>query len=136
MRSAPLRVQLVAVVVLLSGLGLIISGALASTRLHGYLQDRVDQQLQGFLNRPIPFSNSDGNGRGFGGGDDQFNVVFRQYVDPTGAVVQVVPIGYKAPAVRTTESGTPHTVGSVSGDDQWRVLGAVDRSGNPVVLGL
>ncbi|MCU1593804.1 MAG: hypothetical protein JWO12_1196, partial [Frankiales bacterium] len=54
MNRFPLRVQLVAVVVLLSGLGLVISGTLASTRLHGYLQDRVDEQLKGFLNRPLP----------------------------------------------------------------------------------
>ena len=136
LRRTPLRVQLVAVVLLLSGLGLVVSGVVASNRLHGYLQDRVDQQLQGFLNRPIPIGNPGTNGQRFDGGDDQFTTVFRQYVAPTGAVAQVVPAGYKGPKVKTTESGTPHTVASVSGDGQWRVLGAVDRSGNPVVLGL
>jgi two-component system OmpR family sensor kinase len=131
----PLRVKLVAGVVLLAALGLVVSGVAASTALRGYLQDRVDQQLTGFLNRPIPLDNEGGGGRG-GGFNDQFNTVFRQYVDSAGQVAQIVPTGYSAPRVGASAPHTPHTVGSVTGDSQWRVIGAVDQAGNPFVLGV
>ena len=48
----PLRVKLVAVVVALSGLGLALSAVAATTSLHGYLVDRIDTQLGGFVDRP------------------------------------------------------------------------------------
>jgi two-component system OmpR family sensor kinase len=127
----PLRVKLVAGVVLLAALGLLISGVAASTALKGYLQDRVDQQLQGFLHGdPV------GNEGGRPGRNDQFNTVFLQYVDSTGSIAQVVPPGYAAPKIGAQASSHLQTVRSVSGDSQWRVLGAVDRAGNPVVIGL
>jgi two-component system OmpR family sensor kinase len=44
-RGTPLRVRLVAAVVLLGALGLAASGFAATTQLHGYLLNRVDDQL-------------------------------------------------------------------------------------------
>jgi two-component system OmpR family sensor kinase len=131
----PLRVKLVAAVVALSGLGLVVSGVAASTALRGYLLDRVDQQLTGFIGRRAPIGDGDGGPGGPGG--NQFNTVFFQYVNASGTLTQVVPAGLKAPKVGTAESHTPHTVTSVSGDTRWRVIGAYDaQTGNPVVLGL
>ncbi|MCW2501035.1 MAG: ATP-binding protein, partial [Frankiales bacterium] len=128
----PLRVKLVAGVVLLAALGLAISGFAATTALNGYLQDRVDAQLRGFIGTRIPQS-----GDGPDGHDDRFNTVFRQYLAPTSdAVVQTVPHGYAAPKVGLQVPGHPTTVASVKGSDRWRVIGAVDQRGNPVVLGL
>ncbi len=128
----PLRVKLVAAVVALAALGLMLSGLAASTALKGYLVDRVDQQLTGFLGRRIPL----GNGGG-GPGNNQFNTVFFQGVNRAGTLTQVVPAGLTAPKVETVEDRKPHTVRSINGDDRWRVLGAVDEAtGNPVVLGL
>lgn len=128
----PLRVKLVAGVVLLAALGLVVSGVAASTALKGYLQDRVDQQLLGFIGTRIPLGNT---GPG-GPAGDRFNTVFRQYVDVTGAVTQIIPRGYPAPKLGTEVAETPTTVPSVAGDSNWRVIGAVDARGNPVVLGL
>ena len=119
-------------VVLLAALGLVVSGIAASTALNGYLQDRVDQQLRGFIGTRIPLGN---NGPG-GPPGDRFNTVFRQYVDATGTVVQVIPRGYPAPNVGPSVAQKPTTVSSVSGDSHWRVIGAYDERGNPVVLGL
>jgi two-component system OmpR family sensor kinase len=133
--GTPLRVKLVAAVVLLSGLGLVISGFAASAALHGYLLDRVDQQLQGFIGTRIPLGN-DRPGGPQGGGGDRFNTVFRQYVDLSGAVVQVIPSGYSAPKLGAEVPKTPSTVSSLKGDSHWRVIGAFDEQGNPVVLGL
>jgi two-component system OmpR family sensor kinase len=129
----PLRVKLVAGVVLLAALGLAISGLAATTALKGYLQDRVDAQLQGFIGTRVPFDDGGGPARP----DDRFNTVFRQYVSPaTGTVVQRIPRGYSAPKVGPAAPGRPTTVPSVAGDDDWRVIGAFDPRGNPVVLGL
>jgi two-component system OmpR family sensor kinase len=132
----PLRVKLVAVVVLLSGLGLVISAVAASTALTSYLQDRVDQQLTGFIGGRFRIPDGDNNGPGGPGGNDQLNTVFFQYINSAGAVTQVVPKGLHPPAVKEVESRTPHTVRSVGGDDTWRVIGAFDGNNNPVVLGL
>ena len=48
-----LRVKLVVTVVVLAGGGLAISGIAAISALHGYLLDRVDQQLQSFAEQPV-----------------------------------------------------------------------------------
>jgi two-component system OmpR family sensor kinase len=133
----PLRLKLVAGVVLLAALGLLASGAAATTALTGYLQSRVDQQLQSFIGTRIPLGNDDGPGGPGGGPDDRFNTVFRQFVSPTtGAVLQRVPTGYSAPAVGNQVPSHPTTVRSVKGSGEWRVIGAFDERGNPVVLGL
>ena len=52
MKNVPLRVALVVIVVALSAGGLVVSGAAAAESLHGYLQDRVDSQLESSLNDP------------------------------------------------------------------------------------
>jgi two-component system OmpR family sensor kinase len=126
----PLRVKLVAVVVLLSGLGLLISGLAATTALRGYLESRVDDQLVGFLGGRIP-----ADGRGPGG--DRFSTVFRQFTDNDGSVIRVVPGRLAGPDLPDRVPTRPTTVPSVQGGEApWRVIGAVDQQGRPVVLGL
>ena len=127
----PLRVKLVAIVVALAALGLLLSSLAATASLKGYLQGRVDDQLRGFLGRPVPVDD-----RGPGG--DAFSTVYRRFVDPrTGDVVILVPQGFSGPDLPTVVPGHPITVRSVkSGEADWRVIGAVDRGGNPLILGL
>jgi two-component system OmpR family sensor kinase len=123
----------VAAVVLLAGLGLAVSAFAATTALRNYLEDRVDAQLEGFIGTRIPLDNRNGPGRP----NDRFNTVFRQFVDPlTGSLVQVVPEGSSPPAVGRIVPTTPTTVRSTSGGSDWRVIGARDENGSPVVLGL
>jgi two-component system OmpR family sensor kinase len=129
----PLRVKLVTIVVGLAALGLLLSSLAASASLKGYLQGRVDDQLRGLIGTPIPLGERPPPQR-----RDRFSTVFRQAVDPvTGAVVQVVPAGLAAPRLPASVPNHPITVPSVGNDDrEWRVIGAFDQQGQPVVLGL
>jgi len=128
-QRTPLRVKLVAIVVGLAALGLLLSGLTASAALKGYLQDRVDDQLRGFVDRPIPVND---------GGPRDFSNVFRQVVPPrTDVVVRVVPHGFAGPRLPATVPNYPITVPSIrNGEADWRVIGAFDRAGNPAIIGL
>lgn len=126
----PLRVKLVAIVVALAALGLVLSSLAATASLRGYLQGRVDDQLRGFLDRPVPISNA-------GPQREQFSNVFRQLVQQDGTVLRLVPEGYAGPKIRAVAPGRLTTVPSLNkGEADWRVIGAVDRFGRPAVLGL
>lgn len=125
----PLRTKLVAAVVLLSLLGLAVSAVAATRALRGYLQNRVDQQLLAYANGTVPV----GGGRG-GPGDDRFNTVYFR-VAALGR--EVVPDGLAGPRVPALVPTRPVTVSARAGREApWRILGAIDRDGNPVVLGL
>jgi len=125
----PLRTKLVAAVVLLSLLGLAVSAVAATRALRGYLQNRVDQQLLAYANGTVPV----GGGRG-GPGDDRFNTVYFR-VAALGR--EVVPDGLAGPRVPALVPTRPVTVSARAGREApWRIVGAIDRDGNPVVLGL
>lgn len=133
----PLRVQLVAISVVLVLVGLIVAGFAAVTSLRGYLYDRVDSQLRA-AQGPLG-----GGGRDFGndvggGPPSQYYVV---YSDPTGLVVHVddhrlstedaaVPKLPKVTAAElTARAGKPFTVDSSGGSSHWRVLISPDTFG-------
>jgi len=125
----PLRTKLVAAVVLLSLLGLAVSAVAATRALRGYLQNRVDQQLLAYANGTVPV----GRGRG-GPGDDRFNTVYFR-VAALGR--EVVPDGLVGPRVPALVATRPVTVSArAAREAPWRIIGAIDRDGNPVVLGL
>ena len=125
----PLRTKLVAAVVLLSLLGLAVSAVAATRALRGYLQNRVDQQLLAYANGTVPV----GGGRG-GPGDDRFNTVYFR-VAVLGR--EVVPDGLVGPRVPALVPTRPVTVSArTAREAPWRIIGAIDRDGNPVVLGL
>ena len=129
-REAPLRVTLVAVVVLLSGLGLLLSAAASTTALRGYLQDRVDEQLNGFIGDRIRLGDR-------GPGSDRFNSVYFRFVDPvTGQTAEVVPANVTGPRLSGTVPSHPVTVPSTDEGPPWRVIGVADAQGNPLVIGL
>ncbi len=129
--GVPLRVRLVAAVVLLSALGLLISGVAATASIRGYLLDRVDNQLQttvsdrGAVNgllRGQRFNDGDGGP----GRADAFSTVYVSLVLPDGTVAQrsKLPDGTAAPELPQSArtSGAPYTVSAVSGDTRWRVV--------------
>ncbi len=121
----PLRVQLTAAVVLLSAVGLLISGFAASTALKGYLLDRVDSQLVGLVDdRGGP-----PGGRRCGpdrSGEDTLAVVFRLCVPRGGSIGVEYPARGKAgPLVPDNVPTSPTTVSSrVSREADWRLVGA------------
>ncbi len=127
----PLRVKLVAAVVLLAALGLVISGVAASAALRGYLLNRVDSQLQstvsdrGAVNGVLRGGRPDGSDGGPGRAD-AFGTVYVTLVLADGTVVQrsTLPSSTAAPrlpAVAPTDN-RPYTVSAVSGDTFWRVV--------------
>lgn len=136
----PLRFQLVALLVVLVTAGLALSGAAATSALHGYLLGRVDEQLADVVSdlgrRPIDTA---GPGRGL---PTQYYVAV---LDPQGNLSQV--LGRRgeratgAPDVLGTtlaqvaaRAGAPYTVGAVDGAGTWRVVGLTLRGDVGTVL--
>ncbi|MGZ6793780.1 MAG: HAMP domain-containing protein, partial [Mycobacteriales bacterium] len=127
----PLRVTLVAAVVLLAALGLAVSGLAATTALRGYLVDRVDQQLQaavrdtGAINALLRGYGGlpDGDGRGR---PDAFGTIYVSLVLPDGTVSQrsTLPGGARPPSLpaKAHSDQRPYTVDATSGSTQWRVI--------------
>ena len=143
LRGIPLRIRLVAAVVVLVAGGLAVSGLVATAALHSYLLQRVDTQLSTAQPPPEAFCGGGdfGGGHGFRGRDfpTQFYVA---HYDGSGA-----PVCTQQP---TTSSGTPNigtltpdradqlsrqpfTVGSTSGGGSWRALVHVDPNGYDLV---
>ena len=113
----PLRVKLVAVVVLLAGLGLAVVGTTATTSLRGYLVGRVDDQL-----RSIPALPRGGDGGPTDHG--KFSTFYVGRIQPDGSVVTwEQPYGFYAPKAPSSIPADPITVPSThSGEDEWRVI--------------
>lgn len=122
----PLRLKLVGAVVLLSGLGLVISGVAASTALHGYLQDRVDAQLIGAAGGGRQLEALIGNGSGPGTPEQNRRpqqlglVVYTQFLGQSSTVPSGVPAP-KIPA-KSRPDRKPFTVPATAGASSWRVV--------------
>jgi two-component system OmpR family sensor kinase len=133
-KAYPLRVTLVVVVVTLSALGLTVSGLAATRSLHGYLQDRVDKQLEDSLHDPNLLGSLCG---GFNGGPgsrpDSFGLI---YVEIGGTPCRALPDNASPPRLPTTAptDQDPFTVKAEHGNVKWRVIGAVNRNGDPLVV--
>jgi two-component system, OmpR family, sensor kinase len=134
----PLWVRLVGALLLLLGLALAVTGAVAATTLRHYLLARVDNQLAA-VTQGAPLG---GPGRRQGGrGDDgpqQLNAFYIRYTTIDGTFVDEVTTGEPAPrlppltvATVNRYQGRPFTVPAVSGESSWRVVVAPlrDRSG-------
>ena len=128
----PLRVQLSLVMVVLVGLGLVVSSLIATTALRGYLVDRVDEQLSGASRPfatfpgPIPMPAPD-DAQDLAGPRPPprfFIELIREDgtstipSDSTTASPPVLP----ANGDLAETSGTPFTAEAVDGAGTWRVL--------------
>ncbi|HUR14466.1 MAG TPA: HAMP domain-containing sensor histidine kinase [Mycobacteriales bacterium] len=133
MRALPLRVTLVVVVVSLSALGLTVSGLAATRSLHGYLQDRVDDQLQDSLRSPAQLARQLNCDAGVGPPRPQsFGSI---YVEVGGASCPL-PAGVSPPDLpaRPRLDREPFTVGSQSGSVRWRVVAALNVNNDVLVV--
>jgi two-component system, OmpR family, sensor kinase len=133
MKALPLRVTLVVVVVSLSALGLTVSGLAATRSLHGYLQERVDDQLQDSLRSPAQLArqlNCD-----VGGGPPRPQSFGSIYVEVAGASCPL-PAGVSPPKVPTSPrlDREPFTVGSERGSVKWRAVAALNVNGDVLVV--
>jgi two-component system, OmpR family, sensor kinase len=141
----PLRIKLVATVLVLAAIGLSISAVVATTSLHSYLLGRVDVQLQNAsvpITRGYALRDGDGNGGGFGGGfgggggnggpqfpSEFYAVPLSPQGIPDGSPQDAMLPGQSPPdlPVLTTAQiesldGQPFTVSSQNGKTQWRVV--------------
>ncbi|GAB2930333.1 HAMP domain-containing sensor histidine kinase [Rhodococcus aerolatus] len=135
-RAQPLRVTLVLALLALLVLGLLASGAAATTQLSGFLQSRTDS---GLLDSVKPFSAGDRGtrspGGGSGDGDGGFSPRSRYYIafsTPAGALTAVVADptpgeagpDLPAPTPAQLASGQPYTVQAADGS-RWRAVATV-----------
>lgn len=151
LQRTPLRVTLVAAVVVLAACGLAVSGIVAAASLHSYLLDRVDAQLVGFRAPGGLCTSQLPPDRGFGGPGDQGQVgpsgiqsqfYVAQY-DATGALrcaqTAFGPAASGGPtlgamtATRATAlSAHPFTATGSNGS--WRVLVQAHQDGDSTVV--
>ena len=119
----PLRVKLVAGVVLLAALGLTISGLAASTALRTYLLNRVDSQLIAALRDPGQLNALVDHGDSGGRGPRRPSAIGVAYVQ-FGTTASALPAGVSAPQVPPTArlDGRPFTVSATSGSARWRMV--------------
>jgi two-component system OmpR family sensor kinase len=131
-KTYPLRVTLVVVVVTLSALGLTVSGLAATRSLHGYLQDRVDKQLENSLHDPDQLGDLCGLRRP-GARPNSFGLI---YVEIGGEACPTLPPNASPPKVPSTArtDQVPFTVGSARGNVQWRVIGALNANQETLVV--
>ncbi len=140
-RSTPLRVKLVAAVVVLAALALLVTGVSAARVLHGYLQSRVDSQLTAASQALLRADDGRGPpGRRAGPRFGEFSAYYVRITAADGGLLYqpIVPAAElgstpELPAATATMSGL-FTVPSRSGESRWRALAArFDRGGTAVV---
>ncbi len=129
MTSLPLRLTLVVIVVSLSALGLTVSGLAATRSLQGYLQDRVDAQLEDSLRSPGQLRSA------LSGGPrrpDSFGIIYVQ----VGSAATSLPDGVSPPRLPATPriDQHPFTVGSHDGPLRWRAVAALNTQGEVLVV--
>ena len=119
----PLRVKLVAGVVLLAALGLFVSGGAAAAALRGYLLDRVDGQLVGAARDPdhqLAALAGGASAPGAPGGPGPRGSVFVRLGDD----IRNAPGGVPPPRLPASHAldQLPFTVGATDGPTRWRVV--------------
>jgi two-component system OmpR family sensor kinase len=132
-KTYPLRVTLVVVVVTLSALGLTVSGLAATRSLHGYLQDRVDKQLEDSLNDRGLLQSVCSGFTGPGRRPDSFGLI---YIEIAGQPCGTLPDNAAPPRVpaHPSTNQSPFTVPATSGDVKWRAIGATNLNGDAIVV--
>lgn len=118
----PLRIRLVAAVVLLTALAVTLSAVAATASLRGYLLHRVDDQLSQSVNRL-----ADGDGFDAGHDRDPLGNVFVETITSSGTTASPLRNGIRPPTLPTTLPTGPFTTGP------WRVQAVTTGSGTVVV---
>jgi len=138
----PLRVRLVAGLVILVAVGLLVAGLAATSALRGYQLDRVDAQLAESVGPALRDGNRPRGGPGEARRGPRNRLPGERYVavlDADGTVlrsdtVDAGPQLASLTAAEVRERGTrPFTVSAANGNGSWRVV-AVPARGMSVVV--
>ena len=125
----PLRVTLVVALVLISAVGLTVTGVVVTTTLRGYLVDRVDEDLAALASRPprqedLDGGTSDGDGGPFETSRDEYLGISAR--DGTSLVGKTSRDGSTPPdltaSMLTSAGDAPFTVPADGRGARWRVV--------------
>ena len=122
----PLRVRLVAAVLLLVTAGLLVAALTAAAALRGYLQDRVDTQLREAVNAAVSDSRRPRGEPGLPSALRRFHVQatdadgISRFTSPTSRPGPRLPALGEQAALRLHDR--PFSVPAVAGGGNWRVL--------------
>jgi two-component system, OmpR family, sensor kinase len=133
--SVPLRVTLVIALVVLAGLGLLVSGVAVTSVMNRILIDRVDTQIvdavRGFANPSAPPPERLPNRHGMERPPSLFYV---RVQDPSGTVRLQFGGSVSVPEIPASLGRHPKTVGSVGNpDERWRAVRVTNADGTSVV---
>ncbi|WP_433492933.1 sensor histidine kinase [Nocardia grenadensis] len=138
LRALPLRWTLVAALVLLSGIGLLASGAAVTSALHNSLLSRIDHDLgeaatswaRPLTSPPPPQSAGPSSQR-------PPSPFYVQVTALDGQVLLVVNDDTSAPQVPPTPTGRPVTVDAAGGDTgHWRIITTENTDGVRTTVGV
>ncbi len=138
LRALPLRWTLVAALVLLSGLGLLASGAAVTSALRESLLSRIDHDLgeaadswaRPVASLPPPESPAPSSQR-------PPSPFYVQVTAPSGEVILVVNDDTSAPQVPSTPTGRPVTVDAADGaTGHWRIITTENIDGVRTTVGV
>ena len=132
LRGLPLRIRLVAAVVALVAVGLAVSGVAATTSLHSYLLQRVDNQV---TSSP-PYGCDRGPGGPGGDRERGLTPFYVAEITPAGVIECSAPAASSAATPRLSRVRLDHvfTAGSTEGATSWRVLMRSSFDGNVSVV--
>lgn len=131
----PLRVKLSLTVVVLAGLGLGISGLAANQSLHGYLLDRVDQQLQDQSRRPASSACNPAFQGPDGAGELQTTYTFCLGAGANSGIA-IVPFGKHGPQLPKSLPTSPTTLPANGDSAGWRAMGHVQQDGDTIIYAI
>lgn len=133
--AVPLRVTLVVALVLLTTLGLLVSGVVVTSSMHHILFDRVDRQLlEASRTWASPSAPEPARLPIQQGGQRPPALFYVRIQDTTGEIRFLLISGSTAPEVPADLGSRPVTVGSVGNSgDHWRVVRVTTAAGTSVV---
>jgi len=140
----PLRVTLVALVLVLVAVALVTTGAVATSLLRGYLADQQDDQLRGYAAEFAPdqltaVQNCTASQVPFGGGYVACIATAgdpRVFKGPRTSLDSLPDVSDIRPATINAYDDGPFTMSAVNGSTQWRLVARQVTDGLVVVVGL
>ncbi|MQY24644.1 sensor histidine kinase [Nocardia aurantia] len=135
--AVPLRVMLAMALLLLSALGLLVSGVAVTSSMHRVLLDRVDRQLVEASHTFARPSQPPLEPQPAPRGERPPTLFYVHIIDPGGNLRTEFLSGTKLPDIPSDLDRHPRTIGSVGdADAHWRALRVVGPDGSTSIVAL